>query len=117
VKGLGKRKLPLLLFNANWNHINVVMSDSQTSAINLIGFKAEYSINTNTYLTGFLQYNTQSEKMNVNVRFQWRYRPMSDFFLVYSQNYDQFQSVLPNRNAYLGASYRTLAAKWVYWFN
>jgi hypothetical protein len=117
VKGLGKRKLPLLLFNANWNHINVVMSDSQTSAINLIGFKAEYSINTNTYLTGFLQYNTQSEKMNVNVRFQWRYCPMSDFFLVYSQNYDQFQSVLPNRNAYLGASYRTLAAKWVYWFN
>jgi hypothetical protein len=117
VKGLGKRKLPLLLFNANWNHINVVMSDSQTSAINLIGFKTEYSINTNTYLTGFLQYNTQSEKMNVNVRFQWRYRPMSDFFLVYSQNYDQFQSVLPNRNAYLGASYRTLAAKWVYWFN
>jgi hypothetical protein len=116
-KGLGKRKLPLLLFNANWNHINVVMSDSQTSAINLIGFKTEYSINTNTYLTGFLQYNTQSEKMNVNVRFQWRYRPMSDFFLVYSQNYDQFQSVLPNRNAYLGASYRTLAAKWVYWFN
>ena len=117
VKGLGKRKLPLLLFNANWNHINVVMSDSQTSAISLIGFKAEYSINTNTYLTGFLQYNTQSEKMNVNVRFQWRYRPMSDFFLVYSQNYDQFQSVLPNRNAYLGASYRTLAVKWVYWFN
>jgi len=117
VKGLGKRKLPLLLFNANWNHINVVMSDSQISAINLIGFKTEYSINTNTYLTGFLQYNTQSEKMNVNVRFQWRYRPMSDFFLVYSQNYDQFQSVLPNRNTYLGASYRTLAAKWVYWFN
>jgi hypothetical protein len=117
VKGLGKRKLPLLLFNATWNHINVVMSDSQASAINLIGFKTEYSINTNTYLTGFLQYNTQSEKMNVNVRFQWRYRPMSDFFLVYSQNYDQFQSVLPNRNAYLGASYRTLAAKWVYWFN
>ena len=117
VKGLGKRKLPLLLFNANWNHINVVMSDSQTSAISLIGFKTEYSINTNTYLTGFLQYNTQSEKMNVNVRFQWRYRPMSDFFLVYSQNYDQFQSVLPNRNAYLGASYRTLAVKWVYWFN
>lgn len=117
VKGLGRRKLPLLLFNANWNHINVMLSDSQTSAINLIGFKTEYSINTTTYLTGFLQYNTQSEKMNVNIRFQWRYRPMSDFFLVYSQNYDQFQSVLPNRNAYLGASYRTLAAKWVYWFN
>ena len=117
VKGLGKQKLPLLLFNANFNHINVLMGDSFASTINLIGFKAEYSINTNTYFTGFVQYNTQSEKMNVNLRFQWRYRPMSDFFLVYSQNYDQFQSVLPNRNTFLGPSFRTLAAKWVYWFN
>jgi hypothetical protein len=114
---LGKQKLPLLLFNANFNHINVLMGDSFASTINLIGFKAEYSINTNTYFTGFVQYNTQSEKMNVNLRFQWRYRPLSDFFLVYSQNYDQFQSVLPNRNTFLGPSFRTLAAKWVYWFN
>jgi hypothetical protein len=117
VKGLGKQKLPLLLFNANFNHISVLMGDSFASTINLIGFKAEYSINTNTYFTGFVQYNTQSEKMNVNLRFQWRYRPLSDFFLVYSQNYDQFQSVLPNRNTFLGPSFRTLAAKWVYWFN
>lgn len=117
VKGVGKQKLPLLLFTANFNHINVTMGDSMSSSINLIGFKTEYSINTNTYFTGFVQYNTQSEKMNVNLRFQWRYRPMSDFFLVFSQNYDQFQSVLPNRTAYLGPSFRTLAAKWVYWFN
>lgn len=117
VRGIGKQKLPLLLFNANWNHINVVLDDTATSTINLIGFKAEYSINTTTYLTGFVQYNTQSEKANVNLRFQWRYRPMSDFFLVYSQNYDQFQSVLPNREPYFGPSARTLAVKWVYWFN
>lgn len=117
VKGVGKQKLPLLLFTANFNHINVTMGDSMSSSINLIGLKTEYSINTNTYFTGFVQYNTQSEKMNVNLRFQWRYRPMSDFFLVFSQNYDQFQSVLPNRTAYLGPSFRTLAAKWVYWFN
>lgn len=117
VRGVGKQKLPLLLFTANFNHINVVMGDSFSSAINLIGIKGEYTINTTTYLTGFLQYNTQTEKMNVNLRFQWRYRPMSDFFLVYSQNYDQFQSVLPNRSAYFGPSFRSLAAKWVYWFN
>lgn len=117
VRGVGKQKLPLLLFTANFNHINVLMGDSFNSAINLIGFKTEYSINTNTYFTGFVQYNTQSEKMNVNLRFQWRYRPMSDFFLVYSQNYDQFQSVLPNRSSYFGPSFRSLAAKWVYWFN
>ncbi len=117
VQGVGKQKLPLLLFTANFNHINIVLGDTFNSTINLIGFKTEYTINTNTYFTGFVQYNTQTEKMNVNVRFQWRYRPMSDFFLVYSQNYDQFQSVLPNRNSYFGPTFRSLAAKWVYWFN
>lgn len=117
VRGVGKRKLPLLLFTANFNHINVLMGDSFASAINLIGLKGEYSINTNTYFTGFVQYNTQTDKVNMNLRFQWRYRPMSDFFLVYSQNYDQFQSVLPNRSMYFGPSMRTLAVKWVYWFN
>lgn len=115
---IGKLKLPKLLLTANWNHINVMLPDSLgISKINLLGFKAEYSVSTTKYITGFLQYNTQSEKMNVNIRFQWRYRPMSDIFLVFSQNYNQFNSVLPNRNVYMGPSYRSLAAKWVYWFN
>lgn len=115
---IGKLKLPKLLLSANWNHINVMLPDSLgTSKINLLGLKAEYSLSTTKYITGFLQYNTQTEKMNVNVRFQWRYRPMSDIFLVFSQNYNQFNSVLPNRDIYMGPSYRSLAAKWVYWFN
>jgi hypothetical protein len=88
-----------------------------TSKINLLGLKAEYSLSTTRYITGFLQYNTQTEKMNVNIRFQWRYRPMSDIFLVFSQNYNRFNSVLPNHEMYMGPSYRSLAAKWVYWFN
>jgi len=115
---IGRLKLPKLLLSANWNHINVMLPDSLgTSKINLLGLKAEYSLSTTKYITGFLQYNTQTEKMNVNIRFQWRYRPMSDIFLVFSQNYNQFNSVLPNRDIYMGPSYRSLAAKWVYWFN
>lgn len=117
VQPMGRKKLPKILLSANWNHINVNMGDSGVSQINLIGFKAEYSLSTTQYLTGFLQYNTQTEKMNVNIRFQWRYRPMSDFFIVFSQNYDRFQSYLPNRDLYLGPSYRSLAAKLVYWIN
>jgi hypothetical protein len=114
----GKLKLPKLLLTANWNHINIMLPDSMgTSKINLLGLKAEYSLSTTRYITGFLQYNTQTEKMNVNIRFQWRYRPMSDIFLVFSQNYNRFNSVLPNHEMYMGPSYRSLAAKWVYWFN
>ena len=115
---IGKLKLPKLLLTANWNRINIVLPDGLgVSKINLLGVKAEYSVSTTRYITGFLQYNTQTEKMNVNIRFQWRYRPMSDIFLVLSQNYNRFTSVVPNHDIYMGTSYRSLAAKWVYWFN
>ena len=41
----------------------------------------------NLWWTTFLQYNTQSDNFNINSRLQWRYRPMSDVFLVYTDNY------------------------------
>jgi hypothetical protein len=72
-----------------------------------MGLKIDYSLSTIMYLTAFLQYNTQAENVNINVRYQWRYRPMSDFFIVYSENYDPF---FMTKN-------RSLAFKWVYWFN
>jgi hypothetical protein len=37
--------------------------------------------------TTFVQYNSQLQNVNINSRFQWRFRPMSDIFLVYSDNY------------------------------
>ena len=61
---IGKLKLPKLLLSANWNHINVKLPDSLgVSKINLLGFRAEYSLSTTKYITGFVQYNTQSEKI------------------------------------------------------
>jgi hypothetical protein len=44
----------------------------------------------------------------LNSRFQWRYRPASDLFLVYTNNY--FQPPLDERT-------HTLTLKLVYWFN
>lgn len=41
----------------------------------------------NLWWTTFLQYNTQSDNFNINTRVQWRYRPMSDLFLVFTDNY------------------------------
>ncbi|MBP6826967.1 MAG: carbohydrate binding family 9 domain-containing protein [Saprospiraceae bacterium] len=41
----------------------------------------------NLWWTTFLQYNTQSDNFNVNSRLQWRFRPMSDVFVVYTDNY------------------------------
>jgi hypothetical protein len=44
----------------------------------------------------------------LNARFQWRYKPASDFFVVYTENY------LPQ---HLASKNRALVFKLTYWFN
>ncbi|MBX2943409.1 MAG: hydrolase, partial [Cyclobacteriaceae bacterium] len=53
----------------------------------LINPKFELNFTNNLFWTTFLQYNTQADNFNINSRIQWRYRPMSDVFLVYTDNY------------------------------
>ncbi|MBD0351873.1 MAG: hydrolase, partial [Flavisolibacter sp.] len=60
------------------------------------------------YLTTFLQYNNQLRNINLNTRFQWRYKPASDLFLVYTDNY--LPSPFSVRN-------RALVLKLTYWWN
>ncbi|HEY5824558.1 MAG TPA: DUF5916 domain-containing protein [Cyclobacteriaceae bacterium] len=60
------------------------------------------------FLTTYVQYNTLADNMNLNARFQWRYKPASDFFIVYTENY--VPSNLASKN-------RALVFKLTYWFN
>ena len=53
----------------------------------LLGSRIELSFNRRFFLTTFLQYNTQSENFNINGRFNWRFQPMSDLYIVYTSNY------------------------------
>ncbi|MFN0214266.1 MAG: DUF5916 domain-containing protein [Saprospiraceae bacterium] len=61
----------------------------------------------NIWWTTFLQYNTQAENFNINSRFQWRFRPMSDLFVVYTDNYEV---------EYFAVKNRALTAKFNWWF-
>ena len=64
---------------------------------------------TNTlYFTTFFQFNNQTNNININTRLQWRYRPASDVFLVFTDNY------LPNP---FGIKNRALVLKLTYWWN
>ena len=60
----------------------------------------------NLWWTSFLQYNTQADNFNVNSRLQWRFRPMSDLFVVYSDNYAV---------KFWGPKNRALVVKMNYW--
>lgn len=53
----------------------------------LLGSQLEVSLNKNLFFTTFLQYNTQIKNFNVNSRFNWRFHPLSDLFVVYTSNY------------------------------
>jgi hypothetical protein len=74
----------------------------------LIGPRAEVSFRNNIWLTTFLQYNTQAENFNVNSRLQWRFKPMSDLFIVYTDNYTTSNFAVKNRG---------VIVKLTYWLN
>lgn len=75
----------------------------------LIAPRVEISFSNNVFWTTFLQYNNQRNNFNINSRLQWRYKPMSDLFLVYTDNYftDPF---MKNKN-------RAIVFKLNYWLN
>lgn len=80
-----------------------------TASLLLISPRAEINFSNSIFWTTFFQYNTQAENININSRLQWRYKPMSDLFIVYTDNY--FNSpFLKNKS-------RALVFKLNYWLN
>ncbi|MCW3093804.1 MAG: carbohydrate binding family 9 protein [Ferruginibacter sp.] len=74
----------------------------------LIGPRIDVTVSNKLFFTAFVQYNNQQKNINVNTRFQWRYKPASDFFIVYTDNY--YTDPLYVRN-------RALVLKFTYWWN
>jgi hypothetical protein len=79
-----------------------------TTDILLVGPRFDLSFSKTMFLTAFFQYNNQIKNLNSNIRFQWRFRPVSDLFIVYGDNY--FSDNLHIKN-------RALVVKLTYWFN
>lgn len=73
----------------------------------LISSRVEIGFSRDLFWTTFLQWNTQGDNFNINSRFQWRFKPMSDLFLVYTDNY--FIEDFGQKN-------RALVFKLNYWF-
>jgi hypothetical protein len=48
----------------------------------------EYNFSNKLFWTTFVQYSTQQQNFAVNTRIQYRYRPMSDIFIVINENDD-----------------------------
>lgn len=74
----------------------------------LIGPRLDITMTNKLFFTAFAQYNEQQDNINLNTRFQWRYKPASDLFLVYTDNY------VPDT---FGVKNRSFVLKFTYWWN
>lgn len=80
----------------------------------IVGPKVDLTLTKKIFWTTVAQYNSQFDNMNVYSRFQWRFRPVSDLFIVYTDNYlYNFQNTENNFNV----KNRTLVLKLTYWLN
>jgi hypothetical protein len=74
----------------------------------LVGPRIDVTMTNTLFFTTYIQYNQQIHNMNLNTRLQWRYKPASDLFLVYTDNY--FTTPFSVRS-------RALVLKFNYWWN
>jgi len=74
----------------------------------LIGPRLDFTFTDKLFFTSFVQYNNQIDNLNLNLRFQWRFAPVSDLYIVYTENSLPGDYTIKNRG---------LVLKLSYWFN
>jgi hypothetical protein len=74
----------------------------------LFGPRLDITLTNKLFFTTFIQYNDQSDNININLRFQWRFAPVSDLFIVYTNNSYPENFHIKDK---------ALVAKISYWFN
>ena len=79
--------------------------------------RIEVNFSKKIFWTTFSQYNFFNERFNINSRLQYRFSPMSDFFVVYTDNYNVTNNPSDNFLQSLKPKNRALVFKLNYWFS
>lgn len=90
--------------NVDYNNIDLP-EEFNDAELWLIGSRLDVSFTRNVFLSSFMQYNRQSDNFNHNVRLQWRFKPVSDLFLVYTDNYFPTNFAVKNRALIMKLTY------------
>ncbi|WP_149276887.1 hypothetical protein [Pareuzebyella sediminis] len=106
---LNMRFQPYVNVAMRFDYNNLKLSEDYGDAeLFLLGPKLDVTFTDKLFFTGYYQYNNLTDNMNLNLRFQWRYKPASDFYIVYTENY--FPENFASKN-------RALVFKLTYWIN
>ncbi|HCM78037.1 MAG TPA: hydrolase [Cytophagales bacterium] len=115
---IGYRYQPYGVLSMDFSYNRIRLPQPYASAdILLVGPRFDFTFTKNVFWTTFVQYNSQIQNLNINSRLQWRFKPVSDLFIVYTDNYlassfeqgDVFRIGQPK--------YRSLVLKLTYWLN
>ena len=106
---LGYRAQPYFTTSIRVSYNYIELPDPHpTESIWLIGPRFDFTFTKNLYWSTFIQYSTQLDNFSINSRVQWRFKPLSDLFIVYNDNYQT--TVFSPRS-------RALFLKFTYWIN
>ncbi|MDF5690446.1 DUF5916 domain-containing protein [Aquirufa aurantiipilula] len=99
-------------YNDIWGvEVPVIQADGTTKKIIsasefwIVRPKVDITFTNKLFFTTFFQLNQQTKNMNLNARLQWRYKPASDLFLVYTDNYLPENFHIRNRSIVLKLNY------------
>ncbi|MBX2898732.1 MAG: carbohydrate binding family 9 domain-containing protein [Cyclobacteriaceae bacterium] len=105
----------VLSLDMSYNQIRLP-APYRSADIYLAGPRFDLTLTRSVFFTTYFQYNSQYRNVNINSRFQWRFKPVSDLFIVYTDNYyytfetaSQYSNFTPKN--------RALVLKLTYWFN
>lgn len=106
---IGYRFQPYVSISADVAFNNIELPEPYKSTdLWLVSPRVDITFTNTIFFTTFLQYNNQADNININSRFQWRFKPASDFYVVYTENYMPEQFNVKNR---------ALVLKLTYWYN
>jgi len=103
---------PYFTASMRFNYDKIKLPTHDPVSLILVGPKVDITFNKKLFWGTFFQYSSQSDVFGINSRLQWRFSPLSDFYLVYNDNYfitDAFATFAPK--------VRSLTFKLTYWFN
>ena len=95
--GLTWRPRYNMSFEGTYQHNDVALP-SGAFAADLAGVRLKYAYSTTLFGSTFVQYNTQSRSFVTNARLAWRYAPLSDVFLVYTERQNTLTNVRNERS-------------------
>jgi len=103
------RLQPYFSASAQINYDNINLPDPYPDAsIWLVGPRFDITFNKKIFWSTFVQYSNQRDNLGINTRLQWRFKPLSDLFIVYNDNY--FINEFSPRS-------RSLSLKLTYWLS